>query len=150
MANQVVTNGAITLPHAASNVVVGLPFTAQLQTMYLDPQGGKDTPQGKRKDIFGVTVRMESSRGLYIGTNQPDASTQPNNANVPWSGLYPSKERNAQIGAGNAIPLYTGDEYIEVGSDWQTNGQVAIQTQYPLPVNISSLVVWYLEGDTSA
>ena len=146
---QTVVNGSITLPSTASQVTIGLPFVAQLQTMYLDPQGQQGSDQGKRKTIMGVTVRMEASRGISIGTNQPDSSTQPNGASVPWSGLYAAKERNASIGAGSAVPLFTGDEYLQVGADWETNGQVAIQTANPLPLNILSLVVWYTSGDSN-
>jgi len=147
--SQTVVNGTVTLPLAASQITVGLPYTCQLQTMYLDPPGQKDTPQGKRKSIFGVTARMEASRGISIGVNQPDASIQPNNANITWTGLYPSRERNAAVIPGNSAPLYTGDEYIEAPADWETNAQIAVQTQYPLPINLNSLIVWYEMGDTS-
>ena len=147
--SQTVVNGTVTLPLAASQITVGLPYTCQLQTMYLDPPGQKDTPQGKRKSIFGVTARMEASRGISIGVNQPDASTQPDNANITWTGLYSSRERNAAVIPGNSVPLYTGDEYIEAPADWETNAQIAVQTQYPLPINLNSLIVWYEMGDTS-
>lgn len=145
---QVVTNGQIILPQAASLIVVGLPFTAQLQSMYLDPQGDRSTAQGKRKNIYAVSVRLENSRGISVGTNQPDASTQPNFATVPWSGLKEIKERNANIYAGTSIPLFTGDHYINVPADWATNGQVAIQQPYPLPMTVLALISYYQIGDS--
>ena len=149
MAPQKVVNGAITLPNAASLVTVGLPFTAQLQTMRLsNPEQGGQTSQGKRKNIFGATVRLEASRGMSIGTNQIDSSTQQNGANVPWTGLYPVQERTALTGAGNPIPLITADEYVMLGGDWSDKGQVAIQTTNPLPVNVSAIIFWYVSGDT--
>lgn len=146
---QVVTNNSIKLQSQASQVTIGLPFTAQLQTMYLDPPSPEGTTQGKRKNIFGVTVRLEASRGYSLGTNQIDSSTQPNGATVPWTGLYPAKERNAQIAAGNSIPLFTGDEYLMAGAEWNERSQVAIETQNPLPVNVTGLVAWFCVGDTS-
>lgn len=149
VANQTVVNGSITLPAPYSQITIGLPYTCQVQSMYLDPPARGDTSQGKRKDIFGVTVRMEASRGMSVGTNQVDASTQPNNASVPWTGLFPFKERNALVTAGSPIPLFTGDEYIPVSADWQTNAQVAIEQTYPLPANILSCVTWYKLGDSS-
>ena len=56
---------------AASAIVVGLPFVCQLQTFYLDPPD-QTTTQGKRANIQAVTVRLEQSRGIQIGSNQPD------------------------------------------------------------------------------
>lgn len=150
VANQVVQNGSIELPAEYSQITIGLPFTAQLQTLYLDPQtqpGG--TAQGKRKNLFGVTVRMEASRGMSVGANQPDASTQPNNATVPWINMKPFKERNALVGCGNAIPLFTGDEYIIPTSEWDTKSQIAVEQTYPLPANVLAVVAWYQVGDTA-
>lgn len=150
LANQTVSlTGTITLPTDYSQIVIGLPFLPQLQSLYLDPPGQQVTSQGKRKNIFGVTIRMESSRGMSVGTNQPDASTQPNGATVAWRGLYPFKERNALISCGSAIPLFTGDEYIPVAADWNEYGQIAIQQNYPLPANVLAAIAWFQIGDTS-
>lgn len=147
--NQAVINGTITLPQAYSAIIIGLPYLPQLQTLYLDPVGQPPTVQGKRKDIYAVTVRMEASRGMMVGTNQPDASTQPNNATVAWTDMKEFKERNARVHASTAIPLFTGDERILVPADWQTNGQVAIQQNYPLPANVLAVIPEYQIGDTS-
>lgn len=144
--NQTVTNGAITLPYPASSIVVGLPYTCQLQSMYLDPAAGPTT-QGKRKTISAVTVRLEQSRGIQVGTNQPDQSTQPNYATVPWTNMKEVKERNALITAGSAIPLFTGDERILVPGDWNEKGQVAIQQVYPLGATVLAIVPEFSMGD---
>lgn len=143
---QEVVDGTITLPNAASNIVVGLPFLAQIQTMYLETQS-QMTLQGKRKNIQSASIRLEQSRGIQVGTNQPDASVQPNNAIVPWQNMKEIKERNALIHAGSAIPLYTGDSYILVPGDWVTKGQLAMQQPYPMPMNVLAAVVNYTPGD---
>lgn len=148
IAPQTVTNGTITLPQAASSIVVGLPFLPQLQTLYLDPPSQTGTTQTKRKTINSVGIRLDASRGISIGTNQVDASTQPNNATVPWSGLIEIKERNIAVNAGSAIPLYTGDYFINVSSGWDERSQVAVQQNYPLPVNCLALVTYFNQGDT--
>lgn len=147
--NQTVTSGAITLPQAASAITVGLPYICQLQTLYLDPQNEGSTTQGKRKNIQAVTVRMEASRGMQVGTNQVDQSTQPNNTTVPWINMKEFKERNATIKAGSAIPLFTGDERILVPGAWAKPGQVAIQQTYPLPANILAVIPEYTMGDSN-
>lgn len=143
----VVEGGQISLSAPASAITIGLAFLPQLQSMYSDTPA-PSTVQGKRKDIFGVTVRMEASRGMQIGTNQPDSSTQPNGATVPWTGLFDFKERNASIVAGQPAQLFTGDEYLVNPSGWDEKGQVAIQQPYPLPMNVNAIVTWLVEGDT--
>lgn len=149
IANQVVRNGTVTLPQAYSAITIGLPFLPQLQTLYLEPPGGQSgTSQTKRKNIYSVGVRVESSRGISVGTNQPDASTQPNDATVTWTNLKEIKERNALVTAGSAIPLYTGDWYINIPANWDTSGQIAIQQNYPLPMNILAVVSYFKVGDT--
>lgn len=147
--NQVVENGSVTLPLAASAITIGLPYTCQLQTLYLDTPNSRDSIQGKRKNIQAVTVRMEASRGMSVGTNQPDQSTQPNNAEVPWTNMKPFKERTALISAGSAIPLFTGDERILVPGDWKKPGQVAIETSFPLPANVIAILPEFTIGDSN-
>jgi hypothetical protein len=146
--NQTVANGRIVLPRAASAIVVGLPYICQLQTLYLDPPGSS-TSQGRRKNLTSATIRLENSRGIFVGSNQPDSSTQVNGAIVPWSGMVEIKERNNLIHAGNNIPLYTGDHYKNIPSDWNTKAQFAVEQRYPLPANVLACVLQYNLGDTS-
>ena len=140
----------IELQQAASAIVVGLLYTCQLQTMYLDQQE-QTTMQGRRKDIFSIIPRIEASRGVQVGTNQPDASTQPNQVTVPWTGMKEIKERNNLVTAGSNIPLFTGDpDPIMVPGTWATNGQMAFQQVYPLPLNVIACIGFYSSGDNSA
>lgn len=151
MPQQVVTNNSITLPSSYSSIIVGIPFTVQLQLLYLDvPDSGGDTVQGKRKNIQAVTIRYESSRGAQSGTNQIDASTLPNTLSVPWTyatGMREFKERSTLQYGGSAIPLITGDERILVPGDWAVQGQVAVQQLNPLPLNVSAIIPEFTVGD---
>ncbi len=148
VANQTVSGGSIDLPASYSAVTVGLPFTAQLQTLYLDPPA-PSTTQGKRKNLQAVTVRVENTRGISVGTNQPDASTQPNGQAPAWEGMYEMKQRNPTQAPGTAIPLFTGDLRELVGGDWAKPGQVAIQQNYPLPCNALAVIPEFSVGDTN-
>lgn len=147
VAPQTVTNGTIALPASYSAVTIGLPFTSQLQSMYLDAPAAM-TMQGQRKLINAVTVRVQNSRGLYVGINQPDASTQPNGVAPAWSGMYQIKQRNVTQFPGQAIQLYTGDLRELVSSTWAKPGQVAVQITDPLPGNILALVPEWNVGDS--
>lgn len=148
VANQVVSNGTVTLPAAYSAVTVGLPFIAQLQTLYLDPPQPV-TAQGKRKKVYAVTARVQNSRGLFIGVNQPDASTEPNNQAPAWTNLVEMKQRNATQSPGTAIPLATGDLRELVLGNWEKPGQIAVQISDPLPCNLLALIPEWQVGDTS-
>lgn len=146
--NQTVVNNSISLPQSYSSIIIGLPYICQLQSLYLDPQGLPSTIQGERKNIYSVIVRCENTRGISVGTNQPDASTQPDGATVPWTNMKQVKQRNALVNAGSAIPLFTGDLFQNVPANWDVRGQVAIQQDFPLPANILSFVSEYQPGDT--
>jgi hypothetical protein len=144
--NQTVVNGSITLPNPASSIVVGLPFTAQLQSLYTDIEGG-GTVQGKRKNIPGVTMRISKSRGFKVGANQVDTSTQATAAITSWRDLVEIKERSASVHAGVAIPLYTGDKFLRINPDWETPGQVSVQQDYCLPLSVSAIIPELIVGD---
>lgn len=147
---QRVVNNSITLPHAASAITIGEGFICQLQSMYLEPPGQATTTQGKRKLLQAVTLRLENSRGLSVGTNQVDASTLPNSENVIWSKMAEIKERNPSQPPGTAISLFTGDTVPQpVYSAWAKPGQVAVQTTYPLGATVLALLPQWTIGDTN-
>jgi hypothetical protein len=155
-AQVVSATGTITLGTAASQVVVGLAFLPQFQTVNLD--GGEPTIQGQRGKIFAVTVRLESSRGVKMGTNQPDASMQsPMPVSVPWNegagGLtkVPDNGPNFPVKPYNSLstPLRNGDIRIAVGGGIATTKQVALQQDFPLPLNVLALYPELLPGDTT-
>jgi len=138
----------ITLPQPASSITIGLPFLPQLQSMYLDPQM-QGTAQTKRMSINAMAVRVENTRGISCGTNQPDQSTTPGGGNPVWSNMTELKMRNSTIFAGQPIPLESDDFYLPVNGGWNEHGQVCIQQSYPLPANISAIVSYFQLGDSS-
>lgn len=138
----------VTLPQAASSITVGLPFLPQLQSMYLDPQM-QGTSQTKRTSINAVAVRVEKTRGISVGTNQPDQATTPGAGTPVWTNMIELKMRNSTIFAGQPIPLESDDFYLPVSGGWNEHGQVAIEQSYPLPANISCFVTYFNLGDSS-
>jgi hypothetical protein len=146
-------NGAITLANPASSIVVGLPFVAQLQAMPVEvPQVG--TIQGARKVISGMNVRMEKTRGIQIGANQPVASTLDFSEEVPWDNLV-DLQWNPRAGVPDAaLPLFTGDAFAPISDDWQnwdgyeaSPGMVCAQQLLPLPMNILAFMPNVQLGD---
>lgn len=143
--------GTITLGTPASSVTIGLGFQAQLQSLYID--AGEPTIQGQRKKVAAVTARIEASRGLKVGTSQPDGSVQsPPQIATQWTGLadVPDDGPNFPLKPYNALatPLRTGDIRIAPGGGFNTRGQVCIQQDYPLPMQVLDFVNELFGGDT--
>jgi len=65
--------GVVTLDVAASAVIIGLGFQAQVQTVPIEV--GTPTVQGQRKKISGISVYVQDSRSVSLGQNQTDGST---------------------------------------------------------------------------
>ncbi len=130
--SQVVVNGAVTLTHSASAITVGLPYQCQLQSLYIDVPGGEGTIQSKRKKINAVTVRMQDSRGLKVGTD--------------FSSLTEFKDRTTEP-MGQAIALYTGDHRQTTHPSWTEQGQICVQQDYPLPATVLALIPEMAVGD---
>jgi hypothetical protein len=148
-----VVNGSITLAQPASSVIVGLPFIAQLQAMPIEiPQLG--TIQGKRKVSTGINVRLEKSRGVQIGANQPVASTLDFFEEIPWTNLVDLPEVPRANLPEAALPLFTGDKFVTPNDDWQnwdgwqaSMGMVCAQQTQPLPMNILAFIPDIEVGD---
>lgn len=159
----VANDGSINLAVAASAVVVGLGFTAQLQSVYLNE--GQPTMQGQRKVIKAVTVRIETSRDFTVGTNQTDGSTlSPPAIEVLWPGMTAAPNVGGMpylppvpypyLAAGAAVPptpLYTGDVRTMVGAGqgggYQKPGQIAVQQSSPVPLQVLAFIPELLPGD---
>lgn len=150
--NLTVADGSITLSVAASSIVVGLGYTCQLQTMYLEIPAPA-TIQGRRKTLFNASVRVENSATPFdVGANQPDASVQPGKENVEWSYLTPfvAKQTPQQARKTPLQPfaLYTGDVYGNLNDQLgDTRGQIAIQQTRPLPLTVLAIMPWVKVDD---
>lgn len=140
-------NGVVALPEPASQVTVGLGFTAQLQSLYLDPQGV--TLQGRRKKIADVISRVESSGSFVIGQNQPDGSTQsPVQIAPTWQNMTEAETLARPPYNSTTVPLWTGDVRIPVFGGYGKYGQVAVQQSEPLPLQVLSFISEFVPGDT--
>lgn len=140
-----VSGGAITLPNPATAIVIGLPFVAQLQTLYLEMQSPA-TVQTRRKNIYNAVIRVERTRDIQIGANEPDSAVQPNFATLPWTNMDDCIQPN--LTNEGPVPLFTGDIFANVTSEWDSRGQVALQQVNPLPMQIEAIVTYVQVGDS--
>jgi len=148
----VLPDGTVVLDAPASLITLGLPFTPQFQSLYLD--GGSPTVQGQRKKVAEVTVRLDASgvTGIVGGSNQPTGSAQsPPVQIVPWEDmdLFETRPDQALPPYGSTTPpLFTGDISQPVSGGFDKPGQVAFQQNLPLPMNITAIIPEALEGDS--
>ena len=149
-------DGSVNLPFAASFITIGLAFTPQVQTPYLDV--GNPTVQGRRKDITAVTVRVAASAAPQIGSNQPDGGARiPTQIAPPWTGMLPGVTANPNQQPGTytgpsgqpTTMLFSGDFRANILPDWNEKGQVAVQQTLPLPLSVTAVVPELLDGDTA-
>jgi hypothetical protein len=139
-------SGSITLAKPASSVVVGVGFQAQLQSVYFDGM-----PQGARKKIATVTVRMENSRGIKVGADQPDGSAlSPIRVAPPWNNLSVVPDMAQMPYNALCQPLYTGDSDANpVKGGYQKPAQICVQQDNPLPMQILAFLPTIAGGDVA-
>ena len=135
-------SGAFTLPAPPApaigyaRVTVGIPYTPKLQTLGIDV--GNPTIQGKMKKLPEVTVRVNNTLGLSIGTDF--------NNLVDMEDLIignVGKDTNALV-----TNLVTGDAKQSLDPAWTVPGQYCIQQNLPYPVTILGLIPQIAVGDT--
>lgn len=131
--DKVVTNGAITLDQPCSRIIVGLGYTAQLQTLDLEVSEGGGTIQGKRKKLSQTTIKVQNTRGIKYG---PD-----------FSDLAEVKQRGPGVSMGTPIPLLTGQFEVIPTPMWTVEGRVCIQQDYPLPATVLAIAPDVSVGD---
>lgn len=131
-----VSNGAVTLPRKFSRVHLGLKYITDIETLSIEIAGGGGTTlQSKPKKIPSVILRLEKSRGLFVG---PDSDN-----------LEEYKQREGED-MGDPTDLLTGDtKPIPTPSAWNRNGSLFIRQRYPLPLSILAIIPDIVTGGDS-
>ena len=123
---EVVTGGAITLVEPASKVHIGLPITADLQSLPLAYEQVGAFGQGRPKNVSKVFLRVYRSSGVFAG---PDENS-----------LREYKQRTTEV-YGAPPNLVTDEIEVMLSSSWNASGQVFVRQSDPLPLTITSLTV---------
>lgn len=126
VAQQVVTSGQITLDNAASVVQVGLPITADLETLPLAMQVDNAFGAGRVKNINKAMLRVYRSSGIKVG---PDASH-----------LVDAKHRAAEP-YGSPPALRSDVVEVVLTPTWSTDGGVYVRQTDPLPLTLVSMAL---------
>lgn len=119
----VVTGGVVTLAYPATVVHVGLPITADLETLDINVQG--QSLQDRVKNIRSVTLLVEQTRGLQAG---PDADN--------LLELSPLRSGSYFTPVGED----TGIVKANIISDWSDGGRVMFRQDKPLPATLLAAI----------
>jgi hypothetical protein len=123
----VVTDGSVTLKAPGSRIHIGLPYTADMETLDIDFSSNEGSSFGRKKSVSEVVVKVQKTRGMMCGPS--------------FAKLKEFKQRNP----GYETPLdpiapRTGEMGIAVESSWKTNGRVCIRQEDPLPMTVQAIV----------
>lgn len=117
----VVSGGAVSVGTPAANIHVGLPITAEIETLDLDVAG--TAIRDKVKRIASLTVLIDqSSRSFFAG---PDAAHLLRYRPSPWDG--------------NAA-AHTGQVELSLQSRFRVEGRVLIRQTDPLPLTVLGVI----------
>lgn len=117
-----VTSGAITLPEASDDVLVGLPITARIETMDPDIIGSTDAVLGKRKRAKGATVFVQATSGLMAGAEGGTLLDPPVDPEQAADLLLTEKLR------WRFLP------------EWTDEGRFVLQTTAPRPASVRAFI----------
>ena len=120
--DKTVSSGAVTLERYVTKAHAGLSYNSTLRTLRVDAGSRMGTSQGKVKRINELTVRLYRSVGLKVGRDA-------NNLDI-----VPFRSSASSMNA--PIALYTGDKEVELNGNYDTDGQLTIRQDQPLPMNI--------------
>lgn len=120
----VVQNGQIQLQSPGGVVAVGLPYTAEVETLELNDPGG-ESMRDKNKLAYKASLLLLASRGVKAGGIRDR--------------LYPVKERSYED-FGQPPFLKTGVVDIDIPAGWGVDaGRIRIVSDDPLPLEILSI-----------
>jgi len=133
----VVSGGQVTIPggRRGAFVHVGLPFTADVETLDIDTV--EQSPALlESKIVEKVNVKVFNTRGLYVGSEFPE--------NDYIQGMEDLETMTEDIELGNvgnaAQPLQTKRIEVSVPNDWDSNGRLCFRQVDPLPFEILSII----------
>jgi hypothetical protein len=125
--SQVVSGGQIDISTSGTfgTIHVGLPYTADLETLNIEVNTQDGTMQGRLMKVSEVTMRFLNSRGGYVGPDENNLTEIVQRTGEPL---------------GSAIDLFTGDQKETLTSSYDAGGRVFFRQVDPLPVTILAVM----------
>lgn len=114
------------LPAAASVVHVGLPITAELDTLPLSYMTDAAYGQGTQKNVNSAHLRVHRSGPMQVG---------------PTGGRLVEVKRRTSEPYGTPPALRTGWDHAAVPPGWTDDGGITVRHTLPLPLTVLALVL---------
>jgi hypothetical protein len=123
---RVVAGGQVTLQRPVTKVQVGLPCPALIQTMRIEAGSADGTAQGKIKRITRVIIRFLYTLGGKAGKDEATADV--------------IQFRDAAVPMGSPPPIFSGDKELPWPAGYETEGQIMIIADSPLPMTVAAIM----------
>ncbi len=121
---KVIENGTVTLENPGAVVHMGLPITAEFETLDINING-QETLLDKKKLIPSVSLVVNASRGILAGTDAEH--------------LYEYSQREFEF-YDDPVADATGVLEVKLDSNWDKNGRVYIRQSDPLPLSVLAVI----------
>jgi hypothetical protein len=122
----VVTNGSVTLPFGGAKVSIGLPFTAEIQTLPLAMQTAAGWTVARPQDAGHTVVKVVDTSNIEVGPDEDH--------------LFPVKTREYE-NMGEPTALYTGNIDVEMDGVASDEVTVTVRSSNPCPMQIVGVMV---------
>ncbi len=117
--DRTVAGGAIALDAPAAKVQVGLGYAHTYECLKIDAGAKAGTAVGRTKRIHGLTLVLLDSMNARIGPDRAHLTTL--------------EFREVTDAMDAAVPLFTGERYVELEGDYQLDARFVIQDDSPGP-----------------
>lgn len=124
--SQQVTGGAVSATGPASAVMhIGLPYRSTLRTLPPEAGAAAGSAQGQPKRITEVSIRLADSAGGQISRGNNSDAIVLREMSLPMS---------------KAVPLFTGLVRMPFPGGWDSEGQLTITSNAPLPLTVVAII----------
>lgn len=131
---QLVAGGNVNLAPAASYAIAGFPYSPIVVTMPFEPQKAAIAMQGRTKRVLHMYLRFQETLSCYYGRRMSDYF-----AGTVTDTVEPLQTRTGPQIAGQAPPLFTGVKRLNASGGFDTEGQIIITQDAPLPLTVLSI-----------
>jgi len=130
-----VSSGQITLATAASDVIVGLGYTAQFKSAKLGELTGISLLEPKKVNRIGFLARKLHHLGVQYGPS--------------FSQLYdlPQVEEGQVVAADTVYDSYHEEDF-PFGGEWDPDSRICLQSQAPRPATILAAIADFVAVET--
>lgn len=121
---KIVSSGSVTLESPGAVVHIGLPITAEAETLDINIPN-QETLLDKKMIIPSVSLVVNSSRGIFAGTDGRN--------------LYEYPQREFEF-YDQPVDDATGTVDLAIDANWSKGGRVYIRQSDPLPLSILAII----------